>query len=71
MNFNFEATLWYILMIDCMGANLAAWFWKDWYDKNLGYFLSYFPLTKAWCLAYLVMTSWLGSVLFRLDVLPW
>ena len=28
MNFNLEATLWYLFFMDCIGANLTAWFFS-------------------------------------------
>ena len=71
MNFNLEATLWYLFALDCIGANLTAWFFKDWYDENLGKARKYFPATKCWCFAYLCLMLWLGWALLRQGTLPW
>ena len=71
MNFNLEATLWYLFFMDCIGANLTAWFFKDWYEKNLGNLPKHFPATKGWCFVYLCLMLWLGWALLRQEILPW
>ena len=68
---NIEATLWYALLLDSVGANFVAWFCPQWYETNLPWLHKFFPLKKSWCLVYLTLTLWLGCVLHRLEVLPW
>lgn len=71
MNFNLEAILWYLVALDCIVANLTAWFFKDCYEKNLGSISKHFPATKGWCLVYLCIMLWLGWALLRNGNLPW
>ena len=68
---NIEATLWYALLLDSVGANFVAWFCPQWYETKLAMFHKFFPLKKSWCLVYLTLTLWLGCVLHRQEVLPW
>ena len=71
MEFNLEAILWYALAIDCSFAVTVSWFLKDWYDSAVPSIAKHFPATKAWSIAYLVLTFWLGSALLRAGILPW
>jgi len=71
MTFNFEAAIWYLILLDCLGANLIAWFFADWYRGKFGRLHRYFPLTKAWGFVYLGLVLWVGGVLCRLEILPW
>ena len=68
---NIEATIWYAVLLDSVGANFVAWFCPQWYEKNLAMFHKFLPLKKSWGLVYLVLTLWLGCVLHRLELLPW
>ncbi len=68
---NIEAIIWYAVLIDSVGANFIAWFFPQWYERNLPMFHKFFPLKKSWCLVYLVLSLWLGGVLHRQEVLPW
>ena len=71
MGFNLEATVWYLILLDCIGANIVAWFFTNWYLEKFETLNRYFPLTKSWCLIYLVFVLWAGCLLYRLKVLPW
>ena len=71
MSFNLEATIWYAILLDCIGANIVAWFCNDWYREKFKTLHKYFPATKGWCFVYLVLVLWVGCVLYRLKVLPW
>jgi hypothetical protein len=71
MNFNLEATIWYGLLVDCVGVLVIAFFFSDWYRKNLPSVHKYFPLSKGWCFTYTALVAWLGALLFRFEVLPW
>jgi phosphotransferase system glucose/maltose/N-acetylglucosamine-specific IIC component len=71
MSFNIEATIWYAVLLDSIGANIVAWFCADWYRGNLEAIYKHFPATRGWCFVYLMLVLWVGCVLYRLEVLPW
>ena len=71
MTFNIEATIWYTILLDSIGANIVAWFFNDWYREKLKTLHKHFPATKAWCFVYLALVLWVGCVLYRHEVLPW
>jgi hypothetical protein len=68
---NFESIIWYLFLLDALGANLFVWmgYGKGIQKKFKGFF-KHFPLTKGWALMYLVLVLWVGSVLYRLGILP-
>ena len=71
MTFNIEATIWYTILLDSIGANIVAWFFADWYRGKFKTLHKHFPATKAWCFVYLALVLWVGCVLYRHEVLPW
>ena len=71
MNFNIEVTIWYLILLDCIGANVVAWFFADWYRNKFETLHKYFPLTKSWAFVYLALVLWAGCLLYRLKILPW
>tara|TARA_Y100000310_G_C20686917_1_gene819611 strand:- start:421 stop:645 length:225 start_codon:yes stop_codon:yes gene_type:complete len=67
-----EAVIWYLVLLDSLGANIAAWFFPKRSKKLLGKFgkfAKHFPITKGWCAWYLVLILWVGSGLYRLGLL--
>jgi len=70
MEFNLEATIWYLILLDAIGAVGVSIFFVDWYRENFRTLHKCFPLTKAWCLFYLGLVCWAGWLLYRLGVLP-
>ena len=71
MLFKIEAAIWYAILLDCIGANIVAWFCNDWYREKFKTIHKHFPATKGWCFVYLALVLWVGCVLYRLDALPW
>jgi hypothetical protein len=71
MEINLEAILWYLFLLDSIGANLMAWFFRNWYENKWKRIPRHFPATKSWCLAYLCLLLWLGFALQRNGILPW
>ncbi|MDP4039721.1 MAG: hypothetical protein Q8P57_04035 [Candidatus Pacearchaeota archaeon] len=71
MAFNFEALIWYIFLIDSIGANILSLFFHKWYKKNCKGFYKHFPSAKGWSLFYLFLVLWIGWLLIQLGVLPW
>lgn len=66
---NFEALIWYILLLDSLVAAILSFFWAEGYRKKYKGFYKHFPVTKGWCVAYLVLVLWTGSALDRLGVI--
>jgi len=69
---NFESIIWYLFLIDAVGANLTVWFFPTiiiWYKKNFPRASKYLPLTKGWALVYLILVIWVGCALWRLGIL--
>jgi len=69
MSIEIEAVIFYLVLIDSVGANLAAWFGDAWYTRHFRVFSRYFPLAKGWTLYYFVLVLWVGSLLYRAGVL--
>ena len=74
MAINIEAIIWYLFLIDSVGANIFVWGspkFTKWYKRKYKKLLKYLPLTKAWCFVYLILVLWVGNALCRLGVLWW
>ena len=69
MAISIEAIIFYLVLIDSIGANIIAWFGDKWYNKNFRLFSRYFPATKGWCAFYFILVIWIGSLLYRFGVL--
>jgi len=66
---SFEQVIWYLFLIDSVGANIAAWFFSGWAKKNFKGVLKHLPLTRGWAFIYLILVIWVGCALWRLGVL--
>ena len=64
-----EAIIFYLVLLDALIANFLAWFDGKWYAKNFRLFSRWFPLTKGWTGAYLVLVLWVGLLYWRLGIL--
>jgi len=70
MVLNIEAIIYYLILIDSIGANIIVWFFAKWYKKNMNKgIVKHFPAAKGWALWYLVLVLWIGYLLYRLGVL--
>lgn len=67
MNFSIEVLIFYILLIDSIGANLVAWFGigEKWYLKNLRIISRYFPPSRGWTTYYLILVILIGLLIFK------
>ncbi len=70
---NFFAIIFYVLLIDSIGAVILAWQkpYYQWYQDKFNGFAKVFPLSKGWVSLYLCLTLWIGFVLYYFKVLPW
>ena len=69
---SFEQVIWYLFLIDSLGANIAVWLFPKtitWYKKNFKTASKYLPLTKGWTFVYLILVLWVGYTLVRLGIL--
>jgi hypothetical protein len=71
MVFNIEAIIYYLFLIDSIGANITTWFFAKWYKKTFkkSWFFKRFPMGKGWALLYLGLVLWVGHSLYRLGIL--
>lgn len=66
MDFTLEIIVFYILLIDSIGANLFSWLGgQKWYSKNFRIFSRYFPLTRGWTTYYFILVLWIGIMIIR------
>lgn len=66
MELTLEVIIFYILLIDSIGANLMSWGGgRTWYQKNFRLMSRYFPVTKGWTTYYLILVLWIGVILYR------
>ena len=69
---SFEQVIWYLFLIDSVGANIAVWLFPKtipWYKKNFKTASKHLPLTKGWAFIYLILVVWVGCALWRLGIL--
>ncbi len=65
-----ESIIFYLLLIDALGANLFAFSGgKKWYQRNCTILARYFPLSKGWTLYYLTLVLFIGYILLRHNLL--
>ncbi len=70
MVMSIEAIIWYLFLIDSIGANIVAWCCAKWFKKKFkGWIYKHLPLTKGWALMYLILVLWVGYGLNRLGVI--
>ncbi len=65
MEFSLEIIVFYLLLIDSIGANLLSWGGqRKWYQKNFRIFSRYFPATRGWTTYYLILVLFIGTLIF-------
>ena len=69
MYMSIEMILYYLILIDAIGANITAWTGLgEAVFKRVGVFSKYFPITRGWTTYYLILVLWIGYALVRLGV---
>jgi hypothetical protein len=71
MPISIHAIIFYILLIDSVGAVLTALMGGAWYSKHFRLMSRYFPVTAGWALGYLSLVLWNGYILSTFGELPW
>ena len=55
-----EVIVFYLLLIDAIGAVFMSHFGRNWWVHNLRHVSRWFPLTKGWTIAYFALTLYIG-----------
>ena len=56
--------IFYLLLLDSVMANLAAWFFSKEYKEKFKWFAKRFPASKGWCIWYLILVLWIGYLVY-------
>jgi len=68
MHISWEEIVFIALLVDSLCANILAWSGmknNKWYNKRLGLFACYFPLSRGWTTFYLVLVVYIGYLSMR------
>jgi hypothetical protein len=67
----FFVVVFWLLLIDSVGANISAWFGLDkWYQK-FTVLVRLFPMTRGWTTFYFVLVLYIGFILKYFGVQLW
>lgn len=70
MDLNLESIIFYVLLIDALGANILAWAGtQKWWHRHVPTLSQYFPLVRGWTTYYLIVVLIMGVLLYRLGAL--
>lgn len=70
MELSIEVIIFWLLLIDSIGANLLAWFGGGkWYTENFRLFSRFFPVVKGWATYYLILVLFIGFLLNKFGAL--
>ena len=64
MNISIEVVVFWILLVDAIGANIVAWPGNSWYKEHFRLFSRWFPATKGWTALYLALVLFIGYLIF-------
>lgn len=66
MDYTFEIVIFFLLLVDAIGANVYSWLGKDkWWKKHFRVFTRWVPRSRAWTGLYLALVLWIGYLLYR------
>ena len=66
ITWNIEVVIFFILLLDAIGANLFVWLGGDtWIKKHLRLFSKGFPSSKFLAVYYLLLVLWIGCMIYR------
>jgi len=66
-----EGIIYYLVLLDSIGANIVSWCCTKWYKKSVGKWAKHFPASRGWALWYFVLVLWIGSLMNRIGMIPW
>ncbi len=64
-----ESIIFYLLVIDSVSYNFIVLFGEKWYIKHFRIFSRWFPPGEGWALYYLILVLWIGTLLYRLQLI--
>jgi hypothetical protein len=64
MEWTLETIVFFLLLIDSVGANWVSWFGHKWYVRHFRMLSRLFPDTKGWTAYYLILVLWIGYLTF-------
>jgi len=64
MEWTLETIVFFLLLIDSVGANWVAWFGHKWYISHFRTLSRFFPDAKGWTVYYLILVLWIGYLIF-------
>jgi len=64
MNISLEVIVFWMLLIDAIGANIVAWPGNSWYKENFRLISRFFPPARGWAIAYLIIVLWIGYLVY-------
>ena len=57
--------IFYILLVDSIGANLMSWGGgQKWYHRHFRILSRYFPATRGWTTYYFILVLFIGFLIF-------
>ncbi|HET8581200.1 MAG TPA: hypothetical protein VFL98_01890 [Candidatus Paceibacterota bacterium] len=59
-----QEIVFYLLLIDAIGANLVTWFDQRWYTMHFRLFSRVFPPARGWAAYYFLLVLWIGWLLY-------
>ena len=66
MEISLEVIIFWLILLDSLGANIIAWLGKvKWYHHNFRLISRYFPLAKGWTTYYLALVLWIGYLMLK------
>jgi len=69
MAIGIEGIIWYLFLLDSLGAIMTALFFSNWAKKNFKGIWKHLPVTRGWAFIYFLLVLWVGSALYRLGIL--
>lgn len=64
-----QEIIFYLLLVDAIGANLAVWFGKGWYTSHFHLLSRWFPAVPGWPLLYLALVLFVGYLMHGAAIL--
>lgn len=56
--------IFWILLVDSIGANIVSWTGNKWYRENFKLISRWFPPAKGWTILYLVLVLYIGYLVY-------
>ena len=65
MDISLLEIVFYLLLIDSIGANILSWGGaQNWWNKHLPFISRHLPITRGWTTYYLLLVLFIGYLIF-------